>query len=269
MFMSDEILYRIGDFADKLGVTPDMLKYCEKKGIITSVKSENGYRYYDFRQSAQVIEYMKLQNQGFSAEEIYQALHGESLSELVKLEKKHHDVLEKKLLFYKAMIDRNRQTEQLRNTFCTPPKWTMKQRSPAWFLQNSSGLSLVEEKAISERVRAWNEYLPIVESACCFGFFDRFPPDWGLYIDAPYAEQFGLDTSEPVIYLPKALVLEVYITRELGAPQRIIGEIGTTLPAKLGLRQTGNAYHRVITKMWNGNCRREYSILNIPVDYIE
>lgn len=34
--------YRIGDFARELGVTPDFLKYCERKGIITPQVEENG-----------------------------------------------------------------------------------------------------------------------------------------------------------------------------------------------------------------------------------
>lgn len=38
--------YRIGDFAKYLGVTPDLLKHYEDMGIIQSIRSESGYRYY-------------------------------------------------------------------------------------------------------------------------------------------------------------------------------------------------------------------------------
>ena len=54
--------YRIGDFARELGVTPDFLKYCEKNGFLQPEIEENGYRYFDFRQSALAIEYLKMKS---------------------------------------------------------------------------------------------------------------------------------------------------------------------------------------------------------------
>ena len=38
--------YRIGDVADIVGLSRDALRFYEKKGVITSQKKENGYRYY-------------------------------------------------------------------------------------------------------------------------------------------------------------------------------------------------------------------------------
>lgn len=265
--MDNRKLYRIGDFAKKLGVTPDLLKYCEKKGIITSVKSENGYRYYDFRQSAQVIEYLKFQNLGFSADEIYSSLHADSIRELISIEQAHREELKRKALFYEAIIERNEQAMILKDMFSIPPKWTLEQRSPAWFIRNSVGMSLLEDEEIYERIEEWNQYLPVVESACCYDHFETSRASWGLYIDGKYAEQFGLDTSDPAEYVPGHLILAVYITRELGSTHGYIVETGKTLPGKLGLRQTGPAFHRVIAKMWSNDTRREYSILNIPVEY--
>lgn len=267
MFVMEKNLYRIGDFAKKLGVTPDMLKYCEKKGIISSVKTENGYRYYDFRQSSQIIEYMKLQNQGFSADEIYSTLHADSLEDLIALEHEHHRELEKKVLFYQALIERNRQTEQFRGMFSDEPKWMLRKRNPAWFIKHTKGETISDDPNIQRLVREWNVYLPIVESACCYGWFDTLNPEWGLYIDSKYAEQFDLDTSEPVRYVPESLVLAVYITRPLKDHRKYVINIGKTLPQRLGLRQNDEAYHRVIAKMWTNEYRREYSILNIPVEY--
>jgi len=157
----------------------------------------------------------------------------------------------------------------LKDMFSIPPKWTLEQRSPAWFIRNSADMSLIEDCAIYKRVEEWNRYLPVVESACCYGYFETPLGSWGLYIDCRYAEQFNLDTSEPAEFVPSQLVLNIYITRELGNTPGYISEIGKTLPGKLGLRQTGPAYHRVIAKMWDiNNARREYSILSVPIKYI-
>ena len=38
--------YRIGDVANLMGLSRDTLRYYEKRGILSSKKEENGYRYY-------------------------------------------------------------------------------------------------------------------------------------------------------------------------------------------------------------------------------
>ena len=266
--MKNHRLYRIGDFAEKLGVTPDLLKYCEKKGIITSVKSENGYRSYDFTQSANIIEYLKLQNQGFSADNIYAAMRADSFSELVSIEKKQQDELEKQILFYKALLERIYYNDKVKNMFSDEPKWTLSTRKAAWMLKNTDSVLFVEDNTINARIAQWNKYLPVVESACCYRDFSHGRGEWGLYIEDEKAKQFGLDVSAPAEYVPEGLVLEIYVTRILDNSVQHVLDLGNTMPQKLGLIQAGNAYHRVIAKMVIAGTRREYSVLQIPVEYI-
>ena len=38
--------YRIGDFAEYMGVTPDFLKHYSENGLLDVHQRENGYRYY-------------------------------------------------------------------------------------------------------------------------------------------------------------------------------------------------------------------------------
>lgn len=38
--------YRIGDVANLMGLSRDTLRYYEKRGILSSKKEKNGYRYY-------------------------------------------------------------------------------------------------------------------------------------------------------------------------------------------------------------------------------
>lgn len=64
------IYYRIGEYARKMGVTPDFLKYYERLGILHAQTLENGYRYYPFNQSSKILECMRLKNYGFSVRSI-------------------------------------------------------------------------------------------------------------------------------------------------------------------------------------------------------
>ena len=53
-------LYRIGDYARYMGVTPDFLKHYEENGLLAVHYTSSGYRYYDFDQSSRILEYMRL-----------------------------------------------------------------------------------------------------------------------------------------------------------------------------------------------------------------
>lgn len=44
--MEKKDMYRIGEIADLLGLSRDTLRYYEKRGLLSSQKAHNGYRYY-------------------------------------------------------------------------------------------------------------------------------------------------------------------------------------------------------------------------------
>lgn len=71
--------YRIGDFAKYLGVTPDLLKHYEDMGIIQSIRSESGYRYYPFQTTLYLIESIRLRNYGLTLREIRGILNEHSM----------------------------------------------------------------------------------------------------------------------------------------------------------------------------------------------
>lgn len=47
--------YRIGDVADLIGLSRDTLRYYEKRGILSSQRGENGYRYYTDQDISRLI----------------------------------------------------------------------------------------------------------------------------------------------------------------------------------------------------------------------
>ena len=259
--------YQIGNFARKLGVTPELLKYCEKKGLIQSVQEENGYRFFDFRQSATVIEYLKLQNQGFSAGEVFDALHAESLDELTALEAARQKDTEQQIRFLQATLQRSREMEEIRTCFSSPLNWRLTQGRAAWFLPHTEGSIFTEDVRVLGRLEDWNRWLPVVESACSLGLpvqQDR-PIRWGYLVDAAFAEAQGMDVSEPAEFVPAALQLQIYLKEDLGQPTREAGATASRLMDRLELEQKGDAIQRVIAKMWSGTGRHGYGILQILV----
>ncbi|WP_153730754.1 MerR family transcriptional regulator [Sporosarcina obsidiansis] len=66
---------KIKEFAQKFGMTPDGIRYYEKKGLLSPTKSENGYRQYN-EQHEQVLQFIVVLKQlGFKLDEISLLLH--------------------------------------------------------------------------------------------------------------------------------------------------------------------------------------------------
>ena len=65
------MIYKIGDVARILGVSPDILRYYEKKGVVTPRKGENNdYRYYDAWDINFLMDCLWFKNFGFSIDQI-------------------------------------------------------------------------------------------------------------------------------------------------------------------------------------------------------
>ena len=75
--------YKIGDVARILGVSPDILRYYEKKGVVAPAKGENNdYRYYDAWDINFLMDCLWFKNFGFSIEQIADIVHISSVTEL-------------------------------------------------------------------------------------------------------------------------------------------------------------------------------------------
>ena len=63
--------YKIGDVAKILGISPDLLRYYEKKGVVMPMKGKhNDYRYYDFWDINFLLDCLWFKNFGFSIDQI-------------------------------------------------------------------------------------------------------------------------------------------------------------------------------------------------------
>ena len=63
--------YKIGDVARILGISTDLIRYYEKKGVVTPVKDKNNdYRYYDTWDINYLIGCLWFKNFGFNIDHI-------------------------------------------------------------------------------------------------------------------------------------------------------------------------------------------------------
>lgn len=264
--------YRIGDFARELGVTPDFLKYLERKEIITPQVEENGYRYYGFTQAARVLEYIKFKNLGYTAEEIRDVLHESSFANALSALRKKTEEIRGQMRFEEAVLAYVDQVMQIADRFSDEPVWQIRFCEDFYFLPHSLGARFIEEEENRARVREWNAYFPVVQSMYRMAVRDgklnreRGGNLWGFGVDAGMAGRLGLNVDAPVQRITPGRCIEVYMSHRLDGTQWRVIQVVEDVAQRNGFTLRGDAYSKVLMKINEDGVRREYSILYLPID---
>jgi len=75
MDQSQESLWKIGQIADRAGVSVDTVRYYERRGLVTPARrADSGYRYYRLDSVDRILLARKLQALGMTLDEVAQAL---------------------------------------------------------------------------------------------------------------------------------------------------------------------------------------------------
>ncbi len=203
---------RIGNFGKNLGVTSDFLKHHESYGLITPEEAENGYRYYDFSQSARVIQIMKLRNMGVKSKQIAELMFDSSEEAVMDTFAKQEEYIEKHIEFEKMILTYMEGIKKIRSEVEQGVTWKIIVCEPFKYILNGYNGGFMElDESDYEVIRSWNEFMPLVES---FTIFDKDTLDklgrgelcnqyMGLSVASSVAKKFHLATNEHVMDLPK------------------------------------------------------------------
>lgn len=211
--------YRIGTFAQKLGVTPDFLKYYEKMGVLQPEIKGSGYRYYSFAQCKKVFECVKLRNCGLSSREVIELMSAPSFSSYVEKISARQQELSRQARFYLEVLRVNSEMERVQKLFCSENNWEVRESAGYYFLPYSVRDHLMDDPAVSHIVRNWLSWLPVVRS--CTKYTVAWPAHGQLLVDAASAElgfaveksfaaEQGLLLESPVEDIPPRRCLMVY-----------------------------------------------------------
>ena len=264
--------YRIGDFARELGLTPDFLKYLERKGIITPHVEENGYRYYGFTQAARLLEYIKFKNLGYTAEEIRDVLHESSFTHAVSVLKEKAEEIRGQMRFDEAVLEYIEHTVRIAERFGEEPVWQICFGEDFYFLPHSVGTHFIEEEANRARVREWNAYFPVVQSMYRIGneggwlCEERGKNVWGFGVDGSMARKLRLNVEAPVQHIRPGRCIEVYIAHRLDGTQWNAVRIVEEVARRNGFTLRREAYSKVLMKINEDGVRCEYAVLVAPIE---
>ena len=202
--------YRIGDVARILGISTDLLRYYEKKGVVSPRKdARNDYRYYEAWDINFLLDCLWFKNFGFGIGEVARMVTQcgyEELSE--RLERREED-LERVLRRQQLLLDRMkahraemaRGMELLGRCDVTMSPEVVRYLNRRNFIYDDS-------PDLARLSQQWLEYMPFIHR--CFEIKRRDLPggggagdfSWGMALEMNYARALGAAAEPPAEHLP-------------------------------------------------------------------
>lgn len=210
-------LYRIGDFAKYLGVTPDFLKHYEALGIIHSIQGENGYRYYRFQESIRLFESLKLKNLGFTIRESETIFNEMSEPEVMKACTDNIEKIRREISFKQTLVESfDSFAAEMSYTESSVSDWGVSNTEEMLFLPHTKFRNFIDDPQIYAVLPQWMNCLPVVRSAALI------PPDrpdnyslpsstvsgiWGFTVSSRLAKRLELPLNSSVVTIPACKAL--------------------------------------------------------------
>ena len=158
-------MYKIGEFAEKLGVSVGFLKHHEKYGLLEPYTTEAGHRYYTDDQAIQVYRCLTLQAMGFSVKEsaeILQTVNEIDIAALFrsKLEARRRELLKLELSvsYLEVLTSRGIGDPNI-------PRWRLSNDFNEYYLEFSRNGELTGGDELSQIFSNWMNYFPMVSIA--------------------------------------------------------------------------------------------------------
>ncbi len=198
-------LYRIGDFARYLGVTPDFLKHYENNGLLTVSHKPSGYRYFSFDETCRVLEYFRLRNYGFSVKEMHDATMADTDEAFALLDKKAGDLKLQAQRIETVLEEHARLKEWFEKRKIKPIDWDIRNIEAHHFLPHSYMQDFIEDQRIYDILSAWTEWMPFTKSAMRIETNEQLNGmlcQWGLWASDTAVRRCGIPLNDAVLTMP-------------------------------------------------------------------
>ncbi len=266
--------YRIGDVAKILGISPDLLRYYEKKGVVKPVKDKtNDYRYYEAWDINFLVDCLWFKNFGFGIEQIAHIVSDCSYDELLTtMEAKREEIRalieRQKLLLRRAeqyCDELTRATALLGQCDICPSPEIVRYLNRYNFLYDKS-------PDLQQLGQEWLQYMPFIHR--CFEIEREVLISrgneyaWGFSLGMDYVREFQVQVNPPVMHLPggepclhsvfKSAGKDQFAPRHMDYMIRYAGEHD--------LRITGNARGNLLCSVLENGELTGYFEVWIPIE---
>ena len=200
--------YKIGDVSKFLQISPDLLRYYEKKGVVHPEKGQaNDYRYYDTWDMNFLVDCIWYKGFGFGIEQIAQMVTTTSYDELMQIMVSKEDDLRESIRMQSLLLRRageyldemNAAREQYgKCDLCDSPQIVRYLNRYNFIYDNSADVQQIGQQ--------WLKYMPFshrcfdIEPEALLSGGDDYA--WGFSLGMEYVKEFQVPIQPPVVEIP-------------------------------------------------------------------
>jgi DNA-binding transcriptional MerR regulator len=210
--------YKIGHVAKILGISPDLIRYYEEKGVVSPEKDPlNNYRYYDTWDINFLIDCLWFKNFGFGIEQTAHIVSENTYDALLNDLSKRGDEILANIRYQELLLQRIRKYTEI----LTSLKSYIGQcdiRRSAEFVRYLNRYNTIydDDSELQTLSRLWLKYMPFsrryfeVPEDNLLGDGDDYA--WGFSLSMQYVEEFGIAIKPPVKQVPSQLCIHSAFT---------------------------------------------------------
>lgn len=199
--------YKIGDVAKILGISTDLVRYYEKKGVVAPEKGQNNnYRYYDTWDINFLIDCLWYKNFGFSIDEIAGIESDSTYDGLLDCLSSKSEEIEEAAHRYAMLHERLLlQQETMQKIRGLLNRCEVTEGPDFIYYLNRHNFEYESDSTLQTISRRWLQYMPFstryfeCPANRSTGKGDDY--SWGFSLDKHYVEEFHVQYSEPVVHV--------------------------------------------------------------------
>ena len=250
--------YKIGEVAKILGISTDLIRYYEEKGIVSPVKNpQNGYRYYDAWDINFLIDCVWYKNFGFSIDEIVKIESKSTYDSLLDRLDTMEASMARELHRRELLLERiRRQRESLENVRTLLDRCEVAEGPELVYYLNRHNFDYESDSAFHTLSRRWLKYMPF--SKRYFEVEGSLVPgsmySWGFSLEPKYVEEFGVEVKPPIKKRPGVRSIHSAFKssgKNAFSPKHL--EYMYKYAKKQGLTPCGSAYGTLVCSVLENN----------------
>lgn len=183
--------YKIGEVSKILGISTDLLRYYERKGVVKPEKSDgNDYRYYDAWDINFLLDCLWYKNMGFSIEQTARIVHIGGLDGLGEMLEDNEEKLAADIKRREMLLRRSReQRAELSAAAALLGQCEIAESPEHLRFINRVEASYLLGRELEEQARCWLAVMPL--NRRCFVLSEGGKCSWGYSLGADYAAETG------------------------------------------------------------------------------
>lgn len=200
--------YKIGDVSKILGISPDLLRYYQKKGVVSpTLGQSNNYRYYDAWDINFLIDCLWFKNYGFGIEQTARLVSNSGFEDVMADMETRCAEIEENIRHEQMLLERSKQYfAAMRRARSMLGRCDLVYSPEIIRYLNRYNLDYKNTPELWELSHRWLQYMPFV-SRC----FEVARTDlenktenyaWGFAMGMDFAEKLNVPLDPPVAHLP-------------------------------------------------------------------